>query len=91
MALSALLKKCKNVTVSKLLVTEDIGAKGWAQLADAVLSVDNIRLVAIQSSREMMKTANKNDLKAIFTQKTLKMTQIVNLMMSYPHVFVDIF
>ena len=66
LALSALLKKCKNVTVSKLLVTGDIGAKGWAQLADAVLSVDNIRLVAIQSSREMMKTANKNDLKAIW-------------------------
>ena len=28
LALSALLKKCKNVTVSKLLVTGDIGAKG---------------------------------------------------------------
>ena len=35
--------------------------------------------------------AIKMTLKAIFTQKTLKMTQIVNLMMSYPHVFIDIF
>ena len=66
LALSALLKKCKNVTVSKLLVTGDIGAQGWAQIADAVLSVDNIRLVAIQSSREVMKIGNKNDLKAIW-------------------------
>ena len=66
MALSALLKKCKNVTVSKLLVMGDIGAQGWAQIADAVLSVDNIRMVSIQSSRELMKTANKNDLKAIW-------------------------
>ena len=66
LALSALLKKCENVTVSKLLVTGDIGAQGWAQIADAVLSVDNIRLVAIQSSREVMKIGNKNDLKAIW-------------------------
>ena len=35
--------------------------------------------------------AIKMTLKAIFMQKTLKMTQIVNLMMSYPHVFFDIF
>jgi hypothetical protein len=34
---------------------------------------------------------HKMTLKAIFMQKTLKMTQIVNLMMSYPHVFFDIF
>ena len=66
LALSALLKKCKNVTVIKLLVMGDIGAKGWAQLADAVLSVANIRLVSIQSSREMMKTAHKTALKTIW-------------------------
>ena len=35
--------------------------------------------------------AIKMTLKAIFMQKTLKKTQIVNLMMSYPHVFFDIF